>query len=95
MSPIISIDQEGGRVARLGPPVIQLPPMRALGEIDDPALTRRAGQALAEALRAVGVNLDFAPVADVDSNPHESGDRRSASFAHVQPRPRVATRHRP
>jgi beta-N-acetylhexosaminidase len=66
---IISIDQEGGRVARLGPPVLPLPPMRVLGAIDDVDLTRRVGRALGEALGAIGINLDFAPVADVDSNP--------------------------
>jgi beta-N-acetylhexosaminidase len=74
---IISIDQEGGRVARLGPPVTPLPPMRVLGAIDDVALTKRAGRMLGEALGALGINLDFAPVADVDSNPANPiiGDR--------------------
>ena len=75
--PVISIDQEGGRVARLGAPVITLPPMRVLGTIDDIALTRRAGRALGESLFAIGINVDFAPVADVDSNPANPviGDR--------------------
>lgn len=75
--PIVSIDQEGGRVARLGPPVLSLPPMRVLGTLDDPALTRRAGTLLGKALAALGINLNFAPVADVDSNPANPviGDR--------------------
>lgn len=87
--PLISIDQEGGRVARLGPPVTQLPPMRVLGQIDDPALTRSVGQLLAEALTAIGINLDFAPVADVDSNPDNPviGDRAFGAD------PDLASRH--
>jgi beta-N-acetylhexosaminidase len=32
--PMIALDQEGGRVSRLGPPVLQLPPMRVLGPLD-------------------------------------------------------------
>jgi beta-N-acetylhexosaminidase len=81
LSPIVSIDQEGGRVARLGAPVLQLPPMRVLGRIDDAGLTRRVARALAEQLAAIGINLDFAPVADVDSNPANPviGDRAFGS----------------
>lgn len=75
--PFISIDQEGGRVQRLGAPFLQLPPMRVLGDIDDPALTREAATLLGRQLQALGVNLDFAPVLDVDSNPANPiiGDR--------------------
>ncbi|HVU04562.1 MAG TPA: beta-N-acetylhexosaminidase [Polyangiaceae bacterium] len=68
-SPIVSVDQEGGRVARLGAPVLALPPMRELGDIGDPTLARRVGVALGRELAALGFNLDFAPVLDVDSNP--------------------------
>lgn len=67
--PLVAIDQEGGRVQRLGPPVLQLPPMRRLGELDDVALTRAAARALGRQLAALGVNLDFAPVLDVHTNP--------------------------
>lgn len=71
------VDQEGGRVARFGEPVIKLPPMRVLAGVDDPLLTRRAGFVLGRQLRAVGINLDFAPVLDVDTNPKNPviGDR--------------------
>jgi beta-N-acetylhexosaminidase len=67
-SPIISIDQEGGRVARLKERVTLLPPMRVLGAIDDIALTCRAARIVGDELAAMGVNLNFAPVCDVDSN---------------------------
>lgn len=76
-APLVAIDQEGGRVARLGSPVLKLPPMRRLGERDDPALTERCGRVLGRQLAALGVSLDFAPVLDVDTNPDNPviGDR--------------------
>jgi beta-N-acetylhexosaminidase len=75
--PLVAIDQEGGRVARLGAPIVKLPPARRFGERDDPALTERAGALLGAQLLALGVNLDFAPVLDVDTNPANPiiGDR--------------------
>jgi beta-N-acetylhexosaminidase len=75
--PFVAVDQEGGRVQRLGPPILQLPPMRVLGAIDDPALTEALAELLGAQLAALGFNLDFAPVLDVDSNPDNPviGDR--------------------
>ena len=67
--PMIAVDQEGGRVQRFGPPVLQLPPMRTMGDIDDPALTERAAALLGEQLRCLGFNICFAPVLDIDTNP--------------------------
>ena len=74
---LIAVDQEGGRVSRLPPPFIQLPPMARLGSINDTELTRRIAEALAGELRQLGFNLNFAPVADVNSNPQNPviGDR--------------------
>jgi beta-N-acetylhexosaminidase len=74
---LLAVDQEGGRVSRLGPPVLQLPPMRTLGRIDDPDLTHRAARHLGRQLRALGFTMDFAPVLDVDTNPDNPviGDR--------------------
>jgi beta-N-acetylhexosaminidase len=75
--PLLCVDQEGGRVARLGPPVISLPPGRAFGDLDDPSLTRAAGRLLGVELAAIGFNVDFAPILDVDTNPANPviGDR--------------------
>lgn len=64
--PLLTVDQEGGRVARFKTPVLQLPPARDLGALDDPALTRRAFAALGRQLRALGFTADFAPVLDVE-----------------------------
>jgi len=74
---LVAIDQEGGRVARLGAPVVKLPPARRFGVIDDPDLTRRAGALLGKQLRALGIDVDFAPILDVDTNPANPiiGDR--------------------
>ncbi|HZW90245.1 MAG TPA: beta-N-acetylhexosaminidase [Myxococcaceae bacterium] len=74
----VSVDQEGGRVARLrGPPYTALPPMRVLGQRGDGEAARRVGRLLAFELRATGFDWDFAPVLDVDSNPANPviGDR--------------------
>ncbi|HET6417776.1 MAG TPA: beta-N-acetylhexosaminidase [Polyangiales bacterium] len=66
---LISVDQEGGRVARFVDPVLRLPPMQKLASAGDPALTRDAAAVLGQQLRAIGINLDFAPVLDVNTNP--------------------------
>jgi beta-N-acetylhexosaminidase len=67
---LLAVDQEGGRVARLrGSPFTPLPTMRMLGAHGDASLARRAGRLLAFELRAVGIDWDFAPVLDVDTNP--------------------------
>ena len=65
----ISVDQEGGRVARLGAPFTQFPPMSCLGQADSNELAYRFGFGMGKELRAVGVNMDYAPVLDVHSNP--------------------------
>jgi beta-N-acetylhexosaminidase len=51
--------------------------MRRIGELGDEALAKTAGRLLGEECRAVGFDLDFAPVVDVDSNPNNPviGDR--------------------
>ncbi len=78
---LVSVDQEGGRVARFGDPILQLPPMRALAGAGDPQLTRDAATVLGRQLRALGINLDFAPVLDIDTNPLNPviGDRAFGS----------------
>ena len=64
---LVSLDQEGGDVQRLGPPVIQLPAMQVLG-LGGVELCRRAGAQLGAELRALGFCMDYAPVLDVNSN---------------------------
>jgi beta-N-acetylhexosaminidase len=81
----ISVDQEGGRVARLKRPFTEWPPMATLGRSGDDALVERFAGALAAELHAVGVNLDYAPVLDIWTNPANQviGDRALADRAEV------------
>lgn len=73
----VSVDQEGGRVARLKRPFTEWPPMATLGRSGDESLAERFARALARELRAVGISLDYAPVLDVRTNPANQviGDR--------------------
>ena len=64
----IGIDQEGGWVIRLKEGATVLPGNMALGAIDSTELAERAGEITAVELAAVGVNLNFAPVVDVNNN---------------------------
>src|SRR5713101_6861024 len=76
----VSVDQEGGRVARLKAPFTEWPPMATLGRSGDPALAERFARALALELKAVGIPLDYAPVLDIHTNPKNPviGDRALA-----------------
>ncbi len=65
----IGIDQEGGWVIRLKEGATVLPGNMALGATDSTELAARAGEITAAELAAVGVNLNFAPVVDVNNNP--------------------------
>ncbi|WP_132060641.1 beta-N-acetylhexosaminidase [Halorussus amylolyticus] len=65
---LVSIDEEGGIVSRL-PWAGRLPGGMTVGATRDPDLAERAGAAKARELRAVGVNVDLAPVLDVNNNP--------------------------
>jgi beta-N-acetylhexosaminidase len=78
-----SVDQEGGRVARLKAPFTEWPPMATLGRSGDTALAERFARALGAELRAVGITLDYAPVLDVHTNSKNPiiGDRALAEKA--------------
>ena len=67
---IVAIDEEGGDVTRLEAATgSSYPGNAALGVVDDVELSERVAASLGAELAAVGVNLDFAPVADVNTNP--------------------------
>ena len=63
--PILAIDQEGGRVARIREGTVEIPSMMAVAATGDPQLARRAGAQTAHDLRRIGINVDFAPVLDL------------------------------
>src|SRR5215471_3685796 len=79
----VSVDQEGGRVARLKSPFTEWPPMATLGRSGDVRLAERFARALAAELKAAGITLDYAPVLDILTNPKNPviGDRALADKA--------------
>ena len=66
---LIALDQEGGAVVR-STWVPAPPSAMALGAANDPQLAREVGAAVARAVRALGFNWNFAPVLDLNNNPH-------------------------
>ena len=66
---MICVDQEGGRVQRFREPFTIIPSQRELGSRRDPQHVQRIGRVMARELRAVNIDMNLAPVLDVDSNP--------------------------
>ncbi|MEV0236581.1 glycoside hydrolase family 3 protein [Nonomuraea sp. NPDC050786] len=67
---VIAIDEEGGAVTRLEVENgSSFPGNRALGVVDDVALTERVGRQIGRMLAELDITLDYAPDADVNSNP--------------------------
>lgn len=71
--PFLSVDEEGGSVARIGGQsafgVERLPDMRVIGENGNAEEAKRVGDVIGSYLSELGFNLDFAPDADVLTNP--------------------------
>jgi beta-N-acetylhexosaminidase len=78
---LISIDQEGGRVSRLPKGFTIFPPCELLGRCNSSELAYAAAATIAKELKAVGINMNMAPVLDVNSNPDNPviGDRAFSS----------------
>ncbi|MBH1988670.1 MAG: beta-N-acetylhexosaminidase [Myxococcaceae bacterium] len=76
---LVSVDQEGGRVARLKGICREIPSMRELGlkAKKDPELPYKVGSEMGFELKELGFEIDFAPIMDVDTNPKNPiiGDR--------------------
>ncbi len=77
----IAVDEEGGRVARLGNTgkmsVTLLPPAAVIGKTGDTENAEKAAGIIAVELKALGFNMNMAPIADVNTNPANTviGDR--------------------
>jgi beta-N-acetylhexosaminidase len=65
----VSVDHEGGKVQRFRKGFTRFPEAATVGALDSPKLAFEVGEAMARELRAVGVNLNFCPVADIATNP--------------------------
>ena len=76
-TPLVGIDQEGGRVARLKAPLLEVPPMRTVASWGDAAFAERIARGVGAELAALGITIDFAPVLDVNTCPQNPviGDR--------------------
>ena len=90
---LVAVDQEGGRVARLSerhgfPPT---PSARELGLADDPARTRAEAGSMAATLAGLGIDLNLAPVVDLDRNP--DGPAIGAAGRSFSADPAVVVRH--
>ncbi len=79
----VGIDMEGGRVARLKAPFTQWPPLKRLGDLDSPSLGFKFAETMGQELKAIGINLNFAPCVDVLTNPKNTviGDRSLSADA--------------
>lgn len=81
---LIAVDHEGGRVFRMPPPFTQIPPMARVGAAMHADPQSRAayeiGRLMGRELVAAGVNVNFAPVLDINTNPMNPiiGDRAFA-----------------
>lgn len=88
---LVAIDEEGGDVTRVEAAAgSSYPGNLALGQVDDLVLTRAVAEAIGQDLGALGIDLDLAPVADVNSNPDNPvigvrsfGDQPDRVAAHV------------
>lgn len=88
----LGIDQEGGVVKRI-PGGTNLPGQMALGATGDAALAEAAGRLTGEELKALGLQVNFAPVLDINSNPDNPiiGMRSFSSDADLVSRLGIAT----
>lgn len=77
LPPFVCIDQEGGRVARLPKDMPKFPTARSLGDDGSYDQTFEVYKGIGKALARLGVNVDFAPVLDLDTNKNSPiiGDR--------------------
>ncbi len=66
---LFAADQEGGQLAALGADTTQFSGNMALAATRDPELARRVGQAMGTEMAAMGVNINYAPNCDINTNP--------------------------
>lgn len=66
---LIATDQEGGQLAAMGEGTTQFAGNMALGATRDPDLALRVGRAIGLELAAMGINVNYAPVLDLNTNP--------------------------
>lgn len=86
---LLAVDQEGGRVFRLPAPFTQVPPMREWSRLFASTQNESAlfslGKILGSEVKQAGFDIDFAPVVDLDLNPHNPiiADRSFSADANI------------
>lgn len=80
VEPIITIDQEGGRVSRLRLIGNEPPNAQQLRDRDDVALVRRHGEITGRLLRFFGFNLDLCPVLDISFDDEADNSLRGRCY---------------
>lgn len=77
----LSIDEEGGRVTRMPKEFVKLPSSKYIGQFNNSQLSYDIGTILGKELKSFGLNMDFAPVLDINSNAKNPviGDRAFGS----------------
>lgn len=81
----LSIDEEGGRVSRMPDEFLKFPTNKKIGELNDSNLSFQIGSIIGEELKSFGLNMNFAPVLDINSNPKNPviGDRSFGNDANI------------
>jgi beta-N-acetylhexosaminidase len=89
----LSLDEEGGRVTRLPDELHKFPTNAVIGQANNEKFSFAAGSTMGLELRAYGMNMDFAPVLDINSNPNNPviGNRSFGANAKVVSRLGVQT----
>jgi len=89
----ISIDEEGGRVRRLPKDIQSFPSNREIGKVNNTELSYEIGALIGKSVKTFGINMNFAPVLDIDSNPNNPviGDRSFSSDKKVVAKLGIAT----
>ena len=89
----LSVDEEGGRVTRMPKEFKKFPTNKAIGKINNEALSYKIGSTIAYEIGSFGFNMDFAPVLDVNSNPNNPviGNRSFGSNVNIVTRLGIQT----
>ncbi|QAA33958.1 beta-N-acetylhexosaminidase [Clostridium manihotivorum] len=89
----LAVDEEGGRVSRIPSEYLKLPSSGYIGKKNNEVLSNKVGEILGDEVGSLGLNLDFAPVLDINSNPKNPiiGDRSFGNNADLVSRLGLST----
>lgn len=81
----IGVDEEGGRITRFPKEIIPTPTKREIGGTNNSNIAFKLGKLIGEKTSSFGINMNFSPVLDIDSNPNNPviGDRSYGSTPEI------------